>query len=158
MTNLLTRLGWEARLAVHNATGQAAAVSPRVRDAANDVVDYMLFVDEANLPSTVSGSSGFAEAFSKKGPRDSKGRSLREVDLGHHLLRHRCSYMIYAPAFDALPAPARQAVYARLWDILSGKENDKRYGQLSLTERATIVEILRETKKGLPDYFKPITR
>jgi hypothetical protein len=158
MTNLLTRLGWEARLAVHNATGQAASVSPRVRDAANDVVDYMLFVDETNLPSNVSGSSGFAEAFSKKGPRDSKGRSLRDLDLGHHLLRHRCSYMIYAPAFDALPAPARQAVYDRLWDILSGKENDKRYGQLSLTERAAIVEILRETKKGLPDYFKPITR
>jgi hypothetical protein len=147
MTNLLTRLGWEARLA-----------SPRVREAANDVVDAMLFVDEANLPAGVTGSSGFSEAFSKKGPRDSKGRSLRDLDLGHHLLRHRCSYMIYAPAFDALPAAARQAVYVRLWDILSGKERDTRYGQLPLTERAAIVEILRDTKKALPDYFQPITR
>jgi hypothetical protein len=147
MTNLLTRLGWEARLA-----------SPRVRDAANDVVDYMLFVDEVNLPASVSGSSGFAEAFSKKGPRDSKGRSLRDLDLGRHLLRHRCSYMIYAPAFDALPALARETVYGRLWDILSGKENDKRYGQFSAAERAAIIEILRDTKKGLPDYFQPLTR
>jgi len=158
MTNLITRLGWEARLAAHNAAGQAVSLSPRVRDAANDLVDYMLFVDEANLPANVSGSSGFAEAFSKKGPRDSKGRSLRDLDLGRHLLRHRCSYMIYAPAFDALPAPARQAVYARLWDVLSGKANDKQYDRLPLTERTAIVEILRETKKGLPDYFQAIAR
>jgi hypothetical protein len=158
MTDLLTRLGWETRVAAHNAGGQAASLPPRVREAANDVVDYMLFVDEANLSAAVSGSSGFAETFSKRGPRDSKGRSLRDLDLGHHLLRHRCSYMIYTPAFDALPAPARQAVYARLWDILSAKEHDKRYGQLPLTERAAIIEILRDTKKGLPDYFQPITR
>ena len=158
MTNLITRLGWEARLAAHNAASQAVSLSPRVRDAANDLVGYMLFVDEANLPPNVSGSSGFAEAFSKKGPRDSKGRSLRDLDLGRHLLRHRCSYMIYAPAFDALPAPARQAVYARLWDILSGKANDKQYDRLPLTERTAIVEILRDTKKGLPDYFQAIAR
>jgi hypothetical protein len=158
MTDLLTRLGWETRVAAHNTGGPAGSITPRVRDAANDVVDYMLFVDEANLPASVTGSSGFAEMFSKKGPRDSKGRSLRDLDLSRHLLRHRCSYMIYAPSFDALPASARQAVYERLWDILSGKENDKRYAQWSLTERAAIVEILRDTKKGLPDYFQPITR
>lgn len=158
MTNLLTRLGWEARVAAYNAPSQAASVTPRVRDAANDVVDYMLFVDEVNLPAPVSGSSGFAEAFSKKGRRDSKGRSLRDLDLGRRLLRHRCSYMIYAPAFDSLPAPAREIVYARLWDILSGKEHDKRYAQLPLTERAAVVEILRDTQKGLPEYFQPITR
>jgi hypothetical protein len=118
----------------------------------------MLFVDEVNLAAGVSGSSGFAEAFSRNGPRDSKGRSLRDLDLGRRLLRHRCSYMIYAQAFDSLPAPARQGVYARLWDILSGKENDKRYAQFSVAERAAIVDILRDTKKGLPDYFQPLTR
>ena len=158
MTNLLTRLGWEARLAAYNAPGRAASVTPRVRDAANDVVDYMLFVDEVNLPASVGGSSGFAEAFSKKGPRDNKGRSLRDLDLGRRLLRYRCSYMIYAPAFDALPALARETVYGRLWDILSGKESDKRYAQFSVADRAAIVEILRDTKKGLPDYFQPLTR
>jgi hypothetical protein len=30
------------------------------------------------------------------------------------------------------------------------------YAQISLADRRTIVEILRETKKGLPDYFKPV--
>ncbi len=149
MTDLLTRLGWEARLAGYNAKGRAGALPSRVRDAANEVAEYMLFVDEANLPTRVKGSSGFAEAFSTKGPRDSKGRSLRELDLERRLPRYPCSYMIYSPVFDALPAVAKEAVYARMWDVLSGK---------SLADRTLVVEILRDTKQGLPDYFRPTPR
>ena len=158
ITDLLTRLGWEARLAAHNAKGQAGALSPRVRDAANEVAEYMLFVGEANLPTRVRGSSGFAESFSKKGPRDGKGRSLRELDLERRLLRYPCSYMIYSPVFDALSAVAKEAVYARMWDVLSGKANDRENTRLSPADRTLVVEILRDTKQGLPDYFQPITR
>ena len=71
----------------------------------------MLFVDEAPLEG-VRGSSGFAESFSARGPRDSKGRSLRQLDLQTRLLRYPCSYMIYSDAFDALPAAAKTAVGA----------------------------------------------
>jgi hypothetical protein len=159
MTDLLTRLGWEARLAAFGqSAAQAAAMTPRVRDVVNELTDYMLFVDEANLPTPVRGSSGFGEAFTRKGPRDSKGRSLRDLDLDHRLLRYPCSYMIYADVFDALPSVAREGVYARMWDILSGKDKDQRYARLSLADRAAIVEILRETKKGLPAYFQAIVR
>jgi len=147
MTDLVTRIGWEARVG-----------SPRIREIAAEVVDYMLFVDEANLPGGVKGSSGFAEAFSAKGPRDSKGRSLRDLDLAHHLLRYPCSYMIYSEAFDALPANARDAVYSRLWEILSGNDKDQRYARLSAADRTAIVEILRETKKNLPSYFQTASR
>ena len=48
---------------------------------ADEVVDYMLFVDEAPLPMPVRGRSGFAERMSASGPRDRKGRSLYELDL-----------------------------------------------------------------------------
>jgi len=128
-------------------------VAPRVRDAASAVADYMLFVDEANLPAMVRGSSGFAEMFSRKGPRDSKGRSLRDLDLEHRLVRYPCSYMMYSALFDGLPGAAKDAVYARLWDILSGKDRDKRYARLSPADRTAIIEILRDTKKGLPSSF-----
>ena len=94
--------------------------------------------------------------FPGKGPRDTKGRSLRDLDLEHRLLRYPCSYMIYSALFDALPAPAKDAVYARLWDILSGKDRDKRYARLSPADRSAIIEILRETKKGLPSYFQAV--
>ena len=113
----------------------------------------MLFVDEAPLPSAVRGASGFTKEFPSKGPRDSKGRSLRDLDLTRRLLRYPCSYMIYTEAFDALPPAALAIVYERMWAILSGAATDGEYAKLSQADRRAIIEILRETKKGLPAYF-----
>ena len=113
----------------------------------------MLFVDEAPLPSPVRGASGFAKEFPSKGPRDSKGRSLRDLDLTRRLLRYPCSYMIYTEAFDALPPATLAIVYERMWAILSGAATDGEYAKLSQADRRAIIEILRETKKGLPAYF-----
>jgi hypothetical protein len=156
MTNLLTRLGWEARIAAHNAPpAQAGAVPARVQEIARELVDYLLFVDEAPLPSKIQGSSAFAREFPAKGPRDSQGRSLRDLDLERRLLRYPCSYMIYTEAFDSLPGPAKAAVYERMWEILSGQEASAAYARLSRADRQAVVEILRETKKDLPAYFQP---
>jgi hypothetical protein len=151
MTNLITRTGWEARLAAATPSADASA---RVVEAARDLVDYLLFVDEAPLVGPVKGGSGFTERFAAEGPRDSQGRSLREFNLRQRLFKYPCSYMIYTPAFDAMPAAARDAVYARLWEVLSGREKQARYRGLSLADRRAIVGILRETKKELPEYFQ----
>jgi hypothetical protein len=62
--------------------------------------------------------------------------------------------MIYSPAFDGMPADARDAVYKRIWEILSGKAIDTKYSRLSPADRRVVSEILRETKKGLPSYFR----
>ena len=153
MMNLITRTGWEARLAAAGDARQAA----RLDEAAVDLVDYMLFVYEAPLTSAVRGTSGFAEKFQARGPVDSHGRSLRQLDLERRLLKFPCSYMIYAEAFDAMPALAKDAVYRRLWRVLSGQERSKPYTQITLADRRAVVDILRETKKDLPDYFKPVT-
>lgn len=144
MMNLLTYIGWEARIGA----GPAA-----LRDLARDVVDYMLFVDEARLDGAIDGSSGFARRFSSLGPKDRRGRSLRELDLRRRLVKYPCSYMIDAPAFDALPAPAKAAVYGRLWQVLSGEAAGTKYRRLSPADRRAIVEILRDTKKDLPPEF-----
>jgi hypothetical protein len=142
MMNLLTRLGWETRLAAHD--GRAASSS--LNAVASEVVDYMLFVDEAPLD-RARGTSGFAERFSARGPRDGKGRSLRDFDLQRRLFRYPCSYMIYSEAFNALSDAARAAVYERLWQVLSGSDSSPRYARLSAADRQAIVEILRDTKK-----------
>lgn len=140
MMNLITRLGWEFRV------GKAADLD----DAVREFVDYLLFVDEAPLPGKVRGTSGFAEKFSSNGPRDSAGRSLRELDLTRRLMKYPCSYMIYSEAFDGMPLAAKDAVYRRMWRVLSGKEP---YGRLSAEDRKAVIGILRETKHGLPDYW-----
>jgi hypothetical protein len=154
MTNLLIRLSWQARIAADGGP-QKPAVSPGdVRDTAIEVADYMLFADEAPLPSSIAGASSFANDFSARGPRDAKGRSLRELDLTRRLLRYPCSYMIYSEAFDALPQQAKALVYQRLWEVLSGAAKDWDYANLSPDGRRAIIEILRATKSGLPPYFK----
>ena len=167
MTNLITRIGWEARLAsfeeqatvpTPRAPGARSTGVARVREAAQDLVDYLLFVDEAPLGGRVQGSSGFTEKFSARGPRDGKGRSLRQLDLEHRLMRYPCSYMIYTPAFDALPASAKDLVYRRMWLVLSGQEKQTPYARLALADRQAIVEIIRDTKKDLPDYFQKVTQ
>ena len=66
--------------------------------------------------------------------------------------------MIYSEAFDALPERARAAVYDRLWVVLSGQTTDKAYQRLSAADRQAIIEILRETKQGLPASFLAAAR
>jgi hypothetical protein len=151
MTNLITRTGWEARLLAAKPSTDA---SSRVSEAARDLVDYLLFVDEEPLTGPMKSGSGFTERFAKAGPRDKQGRSLRDLDLRRRLFQYPCSYMIYTPAFDGMPPLARDAVYSRMWEVLSGREKQPRYRALSLADRRAVVEILRETKPGLPDAFQ----
>ena len=113
-----------------------------------------MLIDEAPLPPGIASTSGFAEWFSSQGPVDRKGRSLHQLDLDGRLLRYPCSPLIYTDTFDALPDRARDAVYRRLWTILSGRATENRYRRLSVDDRQAIVEILRDTKPGLPDFFQ----
>jgi hypothetical protein len=139
--NLITRAGWESRIALAG----NHSLSQRALAALNELADYLLFTGEAPLKGEIAGTSGFAEVFASRGPRDSKGRSLRDLSLKGRLLRYPCSYMIYSEAFDTLPAESKDAVYRRMWQTLSA---------MAAEDRQAIVEILRETKSGLPDYFR----
>ena len=166
MTNLLTRAGWEARAvdpSLHGpltpTPGQEARIAAVMSGVAREVVDYLLFIDEAKLTDPVRGGAGFAERFSASGPRDRKGRSLYELELNRRLMKYPCSYLIYSPAFDALPPLVKDPIYRRMWDVLSGQEKDPRYRlALSLAVRQSIIEILLDTKKDLPRYFRDLTR
>src|SRR4051812_49414029 len=152
MMNLLTRLGWEGRIAEQE--GRLKGDAEVIRDIVNQTADYMLFIDEAPIASKLDGTSGFAEAFSRTRPRDALGRSLRQLDLTTRLLRYPCSYMIYSAQFEQLPAGAKLALYRRLWTVLSGNHRDGRYKKLVAADRRAIVEILRATKPDLPTYFR----
>src|ERR1700704_419535 len=166
MTTLLTRAAWEARAmdpSLHppftSTPEREASIAAVMTGVASEVVDYLLFVDEAKLTDRVRGGSGFTERFSSSGPRDRKGRSLYELDLNRRLMKYPCSYLIYSPAFDALPPLAKVPIYKRMWEVLSGQEQDPRYrSALSRADRQAIVEILRDTKKDLPPYFQSVTK
>lgn len=142
--NLLTRLGWEARVAAHE--GRAPLESPGVAALVAETVDYLLFVDEAPMPGGLDGTSGFREWFSRRGPKDPLGRSLHELDLTTRLMKYPLSYVVYAPAFDALPDDVRSTIYRSIYGVLSGDTTGPRYRHLSRADREAVTEILRATK------------
>jgi hypothetical protein len=151
-TNLIIRIGWEARIAAY-----AAPIdwTSKPFDAGiRELVDDLLFVDEEPLTAPIKGTSGFAEMFSAGGPADAAHRSLRQLDLERRLLRYPCSFMIDSEVFAALPAPLRAAVYARMFEVLSGQDADPKYARLADADRRAIIEILRATRTDLPDRFK----
>lgn len=157
MTNLLIRVGWDARSALASAAEHPETrnlVRQLLRNDARELVDYLLFVDEAKLPGPVKTSTTFASDFARLGPVDPQGRSLRQLDLRTRLMRYPCSYMIYSKAFDDLPSEAKQAIYARMWEVLSGKDEDPRYEKITKSDRRAVIEILRSTKPDLPKYFR----
>ena len=165
MTNLITRVGYETAITIegqaafnrayHQPVGELSDVARhRIDSAVEQLVEYMLFVDETKLDGPIKGTSGFAEAFQKEGPRDRKGRSLRDFDLTQRMFRYPLSYMIYSEAFEGMPEAARERIYRRLFDVLTGREKSPRYSRLSTEDRRAILEILRDTKKDLPDYWK----
>jgi hypothetical protein len=154
MVNLMTRIGWDTRIALGEGKG---TLDPAARDRINgeieEMVGYMLFVDEEPLKQPVAGVSTFTKTFAERGPRDAKGRSLRDFDLQKRLFRYPLSYLIYSAAFDGLPEVARDRVYQRLYDVLTGKDSGKTFAGMSATDRQAALDIVRATKPGLPKYW-----
>ena len=163
MVNLITRVGWEARLAMHDsaainkalgkpATELSESSMHRINAAADELVEYLLFSGETRLTSEIQGTSGFTKEFQQEGPRDPKGRSLRDFDLHTRMFRYPCSYMIYSEGFDALPDIVKARIYQRLGEVLSGKDTSKPFAHLSTEDRKAISEILHATKPGIPQW------
>jgi len=164
MTNYITRVGWQERIAEHDGADASAQAKARVQvDAGIDaLVAYMLFADEAPLQDPVQGVSTFTQTFPERGPKDSKGRTLRDFDLKTRLFKYPLSYMIYSKAFDGMPEYVKQGVYRRLYGILTGQDQDpklapefaQKFARLSAEDRRNVLEIVRETKPNLPAYWR----
>jgi len=148
MTNLIAALNQQFRRALSNGTLENS--KKNLARAVEQTVESMLFVDEAPLGYPIKGVSTFTTTFPLRGPRDKQGRSLRDLDLNKRLFRYPLSYMIYSQMFDAMPAAARDRVYQRLLEVLSGRDTNPKFAHLSATDRQAILEILHETKPGLP--------
>jgi hypothetical protein len=148
MHNLMAKLHREAAPAT---AASGPAVDPASRSAVpehiEEIVRYMLFVDEAPLAGPVTGSTTFSADFERIGPLDGKQRSLRQFDLRARLFRYPCSYLIYSSAFLALPSEVKAAIYARLAEVLSGRDTGPAFARLGAAERLAIAEILRATHR-----------
>ncbi len=162
--NLITLANYEGRVALRDeavlhsldkepSTERSPSIQRRFEHSAERLLKNLLFVDEAKLDEPLQGTSAFVNDFAARGPRDARGRSLREFDLQHRLFKYPCSYLIYSAPFDSLPQPVKEVVFRRMWEVLTGQDQTKDYAHLSGEDRQAILEILRETKLGLPAYW-----
>lgn len=104
----VTRVNWDTR----------SSPSPQIERLAEPLARALLFENEAPLQGRIAGTSSFAAEFVARGPRDSKGRSLRDLDLERRLFRYPVSYLVYS---DALPQPTKAYVYRRIREDEGGK-------------------------------------
>lgn len=168
MHNLLTRSNFDARSALwynqalNKAFGEpeghrSESTQRRLKNAAESLLRYLLFVDEPRLTDAIEGTSPFAQEFAAQGPRDARGRSLRDLDLQTRLFKHPCSYLIYSPSFRSLPAEVREHFFHRLYEILTGRDTKPEFQKIAAADRQAILEILRDTLPDLPaEWREPV--
>jgi hypothetical protein len=154
--NVLTRAQHSAMRAVEmqrslaKELGEPVPASPTgtalriIQHAAEDVLDALLFRDEAALPSGgIEGDAEFVQQFSANARKAKDGRSLKDLQCLERLFKYRCSYLIYGTMFKALQPDLKAAVMARLELALAGA--DERYSYLKEAERGHIKQILADT-------------
>ncbi len=126
--------------------GLTPAAEIRIDGAVDRLVKEMMFVREAPLGGPVAGTSGFAEDFVARGPRDTQGRSLRDFNLETRLFEFPLSFLVYSDAFDALPEVVKRKTFERIDGVLSGSDETGDYGHIDAAHREAIRQILLETK------------
>lgn len=157
MQNAITWANFETRMALHQSETMNEVLGResdyvsdiarrRIDRAADRVVEHLLMVNEFALTDEVKGTSPFAEEFEARGLVDGQGRHLRKFNLKTRLFEYPCSYMIYSQSFDALPEIVRARVYARLHDVLTGRDTSATFQHLTETDREAIHQILIETR------------
>ncbi len=159
--NTITRASFDVRSALHREAalnrdlGQPAdyrwpSTNTVLDGAAASLVEGFLFCDEAPLSGPIEGTTPFAAEFQAEGPRDARGRSLRDFDLSRRLFRHPCSFLVYSESFDALPEELRGRFWKRMDEALSSPDPGPRFKHLSADDRLAIRDILAATKPGAP--------
>ena len=160
--NLITRVNYEAQIALlrqgeSGAESLPTSVSRSLRGATERLVYAMLFTGEPPFAGPVRGTSDFAQEFVLAGPRDRMGRSLRDLDLDRRLFRYPLSYLIYSEGFDRLPDLAKDLIYGRLREILTGEDTTGTYDHLSESDRTAILEILGDTISDWSTGSEPLS-
>lgn len=151
--NRLTRVALETQLVLHQQqefdrilgrkeAGNSDSTSRHIDSACESLVQYLFFAEEAALGGQVKGFNSFASEFSKKGPHDAMGRTLRDFDLKDRLFRYPLSYMILSHSFEQLPVVARDVAIGKVVQVIREGNCDKKYAHLTTAIRRDISEVL----------------
>ena len=154
--NYVTKANYETRRALHYQSEmnelferdkefQSDTTKRRIQAVADKLVEYLFFCNEFELTNPIQGHAEFEQVFRSSSIRDSKGRSLRDLDLQKRLLKYPCSYLIYSDSFKALHPAAGKAVKDGVIAVLTGQNHSEKFSHLQDNTRKVILEILSDT-------------
>jgi hypothetical protein len=156
--NLITRANYKVRaLLEHEGRGANprvwadvdAHLQSRMQPIIEPLVRALFFADAVPLADRITSSSGFDTRFASVAPLDSRGRSLRQLDLGKRLFRYPLSYLVYSEHFDALPAYVLDYIDARIVEVLQGRDTTGLSARIDAADRVAVSQILIDTKPRL---------
>lgn len=157
---LMTRATYKARTALKRVTGSTAEpaswaeLPPTLQKSfiplLESVSQALLMEGVVDLAEPVVGSSGYDLWFSKQGPRDAQGRSLRDLDLRDRVFRYPLSYLLYSEGFDGLPQYMRDYIYTRIEKAAADDVDDV----ASRGRRREAAEILAATKPEFANHWR----
>jgi len=163
--NAVTRVNYKLRAALGR-DGEDRAASLRqwseasqreqtlMRAMLEPLLRALFFHDAAPFEDRIVSTGGFAARFSALAAAGPQGRSLRELDLASRLQRHRLSYLVLSPHFEALPPVALDYLGGRIAEVLAGRDATGISERLPAAERAAIREILQAASPVLAGYLK----
>ena len=148
--NRVVEAGYRARTALFLSPDKLTPAQEReLNEQARIVVRYLLFADEVPLPAGgVEADPAYRTDFLATRRATPDGLSLKDLDLNTRLFKYRCSYMIYSPVFEGLPAVLKERIYVQLGAAL--RDDSKEFAHLPTVEKKAIREILTDTLKDLP--------
>lgn len=161
--NLITRANYKIRTFVSRGQGGAdtatwaglsAESQTQIRPIVESVLRGMFLADAVPLTTRIEGNSGFAERFSRTGPVDSGGSTLRELDLHTRLFRYPLSFLVYSAQFDALPPYVLDYLDGRIAEVLQGRDTTGLSARINAADRAAITRILTDTKPRLASRLR----
>ena len=164
MTNLITRANFRTRVTLHrqkginerNKTSEnhiSEFAMDEIRRNCESLVKYLFFSEEAKLTDQISFNAEFTKAFYQNSPKDSNGRFLKKIKGKDRLFEYPVSFMIYSNTFSALPAKAREIIFGRMKEILTGKDKSADFKHLSSDMKKDLLKILLETHSEFKLYF-----
>ncbi len=124
--NLITRVGYEARLGVRS-------------DAEEQLLRYLFFVDEPAFPGPVTGTAKYREWFESV---EGDEPTLRTLNLKTRLFENRLSYLVFSNSFQSLPANVRERLWKRIDAVLAGANPTPEFARISAEERKRIRTIV----------------
>lgn len=146
--NLVTLAVYRTREALEAGKGNIRTEDEAMlNDIARQFVRYLLFANEARLPSNgVKPDPVFMRDFLARKTTIANGASLRDLDLRSRLFRYRCSYLVHTPSFAAMPEQIKSRILAGLATALRETDGLQEFNYLPAAEKRAIKIILTETK------------